>query len=275
MNARSICKPGKFDELKCIIRSIEAKTHLVLLTETWIKSADEAESYQIPNYTHYYNIRTDSRGGGVSIYIHNDIKHSLNEESYTGGINYLWISIERYALDIGIVYNPGSSNIKDFLETYSEQLVQKRRAIVFGDFNLDLLKTERSVKLYKDMLKESGYYFINKIEERFCTRETASTKTIIDHVCTNIQMTFHMVILDSPMSDHKQIYLNMKKLTPPDKRRIQYDAINYDELYKIIKNHTYNPTQHTYEHLEKHIQHGIKNSKTKKFKIMNQTRLDK
>lgn len=102
-NVRSICSKGKFDELKCVIKSINCILHVILLTETWLKSPEEAERYQIPNYTHYYNIRTDSRGGGVSIYVHNNVNHSLNEEIYTGGVNYLWVHIEKCALNIGVI----------------------------------------------------------------------------------------------------------------------------------------------------------------------------
>ena len=139
LNARSIRKKGKLDELKCILRSIPTTVHAILITETWISSEIQALQLRIDNYSHYYNYRTDSRGGGVSAYIHNDLKHSLIESTYSGGNNYLWVKLERYSLDIGVIYNPGDTNYMDFLEVYESQLQQRKRALVFGDFNIDLL----------------------------------------------------------------------------------------------------------------------------------------
>lgn len=203
-NVRSIRAPGKFDELKCILQSIDGTVYVIILTETWLKSKEEAASFHLLHYQHYHNIRTDSRGGGVSLYVHNDIEQSLNEEVYTGGVNYLWIHLEKYALDVGVVYNPDENrNFKTFLEVYSTQLLQRRRAIVFGDFNLDLLKTQRNIKLYRDMLRESGYNIINNINKDYYTRD--ASKTIIDHVCSNLRdKSFHMAILESSMSDHNK-----------------------------------------------------------------------
>lgn len=82
------------DELRCIIQSIPSKIHIILLTETWIKSEEQAILLKLPNYTHYYNYRSDKIGGGVSAYVHNDLNHRQTESSYINGNNYLWILLE-------------------------------------------------------------------------------------------------------------------------------------------------------------------------------------
>ncbi|KOB72696.1 putative tick transposon [Operophtera brumata] len=139
LNARSIRKLGKFDELKYIIQSISTTIHVILLTETWIANESQAQEFQLPNYTHYYNFRTDKRGGGVSAFVHNNLKHNISESIYLDGNNYLWISLEKYALEVGLIYHPGDTNYKKFIEVYDGQLQQRKRSIVFGDFNIDLL----------------------------------------------------------------------------------------------------------------------------------------
>lgn len=68
-NIRSLVKSNKLDELKCNLKTIKTTIHVILLTETWIKSDLEARSLQIPEYTHVYNFRKGRVGGGVSIYI--------------------------------------------------------------------------------------------------------------------------------------------------------------------------------------------------------------
>ena len=100
---------------------------------------------QLPNYTHYYNYRTDAKGGGVSAYIHNSLKHNLSESEHLDGNNYLWIRLENYSIEIGIVYNPGNTNYGNFLTTLNKQIQKRNRAIFFGDFNIDLLTNNKKL----------------------------------------------------------------------------------------------------------------------------------
>jgi hypothetical protein len=76
----------------------------------------------LPNYFHYYNYRTDTIGGGVSAFAHKNLNHSLSESVYVGGNNYLWIQLEKYALEVGVIYNPGHTDYKQFLDVYGSQL---------------------------------------------------------------------------------------------------------------------------------------------------------
>lgn len=128
-------KPGKLDELRCSIQAISNIVHVIILTETWIKSESEAQKLTLPNYTHYFNYRSNKRGGGVSIYVHNNLKHEASEELYENDNHYLWIHIDKFNLNIGAIYKPERTNNDSFLETFSQQLLKRQRVIVFGDFN--------------------------------------------------------------------------------------------------------------------------------------------
>lgn len=98
--------------------------------------------------------RPNSRGGGVSIYVHKSIKYEITEERLENGNHYLWLYIDKLSLNVGAIYKPGDTNIKNFLETYSVQLEQRKRAIIFGDFNIDLLSKDNIVKLYQTEIKK-------------------------------------------------------------------------------------------------------------------------
>lgn len=270
INARSILRPGKFDELKCILSTFKHTIHIILLTETWLKSDNDAKLIKIPNYSHYYNYRTDKTGGGVSIFVHNNLKHTVTEQQYVFGNNFLWIYIETYSLHIGLVYKPGDSNLQKFLDIFSVQLEKRKRTIVFGDFNINLLKSERNTNNYTNMLEEAGYQILNKITKMYCTRETETTKTIIDHVITNIynSLRFQLSIIDSPMSDHKQICLEMLNQKLPKKQKRTYNAINYFGLYDSMKD-AHNLTTIGYENLENMIKYNINKNTVQKVKILN------
>lgn len=273
---RSIVKPGKFDELQCVIQAFPSTLHVVVITETWIKSDEEGKRFQIPGYAHYYNFRTCTRGGGVSIFIKNNLQHSLSEEICLNNNHFLWIHIENYDLDIGAVYRkPDHANIKTFLETYSQQLHKRKRGVVFGDFNFNVLNKERTTNMYKDVIQENGYEILNKINENYCTRESTTSKSIIDHVCSNLkQNNFHMAIVDTPMSDHKQIYLELKRYQPEPLKKKNYHVIDYEILYKTILESQEQNQDCLYESLEEKLIKSIEISKITKIKTLNPPRQD-
>lgn len=127
------------------------------------------------------------------MYVHDDIKHTLSESKYVGGNNYLWVKLEKYGLEVGVVYYPGKTNYNEFLKEYESQLERKHHAIVFGDFNIDLTKDKKARK-YKQLTNASGYEILNKISNKYCTRETETRKSILDHVSTNLKnYNFHMI----------------------------------------------------------------------------------
>ncbi|CAH0725720.1 unnamed protein product, partial [Brenthis ino] len=235
-NAKSIVKKGKLDELQCILQSFKYQIHIVIITETWIRSEDQAKKQVLPGFTHYYNYREVSRGGGVSIFIHNSLKHNLIEHHCIQENHYLWIHINKYCLDIGAIYKNNRKNVADFLEIYSTQLSNKKRAVIMGDFNFDLLCPDKPSKEYIDALEEYGLVALNKIDSNYSTRVTPETRSILDHACTNLQEhCFHLAIIDSAMSDHKQIYMEIEKYKPNILKKIQYSALNYENIYKAVE----------------------------------------
>lgn len=187
-----------------------------MLSETWIKSEDEARRLGIPCYTHYYNYRKNKRGGGVSIFVHYNLKHNLVVEHCIGDIHYLWIHVKKFSLNIGAIYKPDKTNSDNFLDIYSQQLHKMKRAIVFGDYDYDLLNPDRGTRMYKNTLKESNFKILNKINLKHYTRATAKSKTLLDHVSSNLrENTFHFVLAESAMSDHRQIFLEIERYQPP------------------------------------------------------------
>lgn len=244
------------------------------MVETWIKSEAEAQSLRLHNYTHYYNYRSYSRGGGVSIYVHNDLKHNLVDSKCKNDNHYLWIHIARFSIDIGAIYKPERTNNGEFFDTFSEFAEGHRRGIIFGDFNFDLLKNKKPTTAnYIRTITENGYTILNKITKKYCTRETSTTKTILDHVCSNIvQQNFHMVLIDSTISDHKQIYLELKQFKPNKPAKVQYTSVDYKYLHEAMKDINY--VDNIYIELEKQIQMAITKSRRSKIKIVNPPQKD-
>lgn len=243
---------------------------MIVIVETWIKTEAEAQSIQLPNYTHHYNYRRGKRGGGVSIFVHKNLKHNYIHDFCEDDNHFLWVHLDRFSIDIGAVYKPERTNDPNFLETYSQQLLKRKRAMIFGDFNYDLLKRSRQTTAYKQMLKESGFVLLNKIDPEYCTRETDHSKTILDHVCSNIKNnTFHLAIVETTISDHKQIYFEIHQLQPENKLKIEYQSINYNKLPEELNIMKLGECNGDFDRLEKMLLEAVNKCKITKTKILN------
>lgn len=271
---RSIVAPGKLDELKCVIKSFKEIIQIIILTETWIKSEDDACKIQIPCYTHYYNFRQQKRGGGVSIFVHDNLKHNLVLDLCEEDNHYLWIRVSKFSLNFGAIYKPERTNSDRFLETYSEHLHKFKRAVIFGDFNYDLIHPTHATRKYKTVLKENGFKVLNNVKQEYCTRETSMTRTILDHVCTDLKNNnFHFAIVDSALSDHKHIYFEIKQFKPPPPLKVKYSTIDYNQLYQTVANIDLETTN-CYNELSTKLIEAITNNKTAKTKILNTPKQD-
>lgn len=251
-------------------------THIILLTETWFKSEEQAMKHQLHNYTHYFSYRTDKTGGGVSAYIHNDLKHNLIESTYSGGNNYLWVRLEKVSMDIGVVYYPGDTNFQEFTSTLESQIDQRKRAILFGDFNIDLLEksTHKRRQTYTNILNAAGYKILNKITRKYYTRKSDTKLSTLDHVSTSMKKDqFHFSLVESSMSDHRQIHLSLKKFKPPFKQRFTYRALNYEKLHQMASTLPLNQISN-YTILENRLKELVDQSKVTKTKILNRPQDD-
>ncbi|CAH2087853.1 unnamed protein product [Euphydryas editha] len=162
------------------------------------------------------------------------------------------------------------------------QLEKRKRTLLLGDFNYDLLSTKKSVKNYKTTIKESGYDIINKIHYNYCTRETNRTKTILDRVYSNLkQNKFHFAIIEFSMSDHKLICFEIRNYTPKQKNytpkllnSVKIQAINYEKLYTIVKSYIKENNESDYSVLEDYLIKSINQSRINEIKKCNPVNKD-
>ena len=77
LNIRSINK--NFDNFKLFLSSLNYC--IICFSETWFNDRNVNNSnYKLPNYSSIHKIRTHSRGGGVSIYIHKDFEFKIRND---------------------------------------------------------------------------------------------------------------------------------------------------------------------------------------------------
>lgn len=113
--------------------------------------------------------------------------HNLIEDICEDDNHYLWVHMSKFSLDIGTFYKPERTNVSNFLNKYTIQLQKMKRTVVYEDFNFDLLKPNNSTRNYINMYKECNFRIINKLNEKYCTRETQRTTHVLNHVWSSLK----------------------------------------------------------------------------------------
>lgn len=116
------------------------------VTETWLKPYVSRRSVEIPGFRFCRNDRIGLRGGGVGIYILNNIKYKkVFHVSDAGTCESLFVElyINNVTLLFGLIYLPHGDILSfenshyNFLSTYSN-------IIIVGDFNCNMFDVTKS-----------------------------------------------------------------------------------------------------------------------------------
>ena len=190
------------------METLEHRFSVIGLTETWLRPSN-IDAYGIDGYNHVGITRSNQHGGGVSLFICNEMLLSELTE-FTKVLEYieclfLKINSKDISYVIGIVYRPPNSDIEQFTETLNDILSQITHVpcYIMGDYNLDLLKHE---------CHQPTEYFLNTMYSNSMlpliykpTRETDSTATLIDNIFTNnydVNDQLYQGIFLMDISDH-------------------------------------------------------------------------
>lgn len=207
---------NKLEEIEILLATYKDNSiHFIALTE--IKLHDfENQYYNLPNYNVFYNNRGDGHGG-VALFVRKDIHCSELHSECSSNINFLAVAIHDMRITISVVYKQPTVNFVSFIEFINLKLSTFKKNIIVSDMNVDLLKHNNFAINYMNIIESNGFFILNKINSRYFTRigrrnignNISISKTIIDHVLTDITSnTYKLGIVDTPLSDHKQMLLS-------------------------------------------------------------------
>jgi hypothetical protein len=213
LNIRSIV--NKFDSFKQLINSFNIPFQVIGLTETWLNDNND-DLFELENYDFVNVNRCRKNGGGVGIFISNQMKYKSRKDlnlNYENTIESVFIELiipSGKNIIIGVVYRPPNNKIDEFENKINEILgkMDKENKVCYlmGDFNIDLLKSESCdyTNRFLEVLFTSSY--IPLILRP--TRITQHTTTLIDNIFTNdiesVESSTNGVIF-SDISDHLPI----------------------------------------------------------------------
>ena len=225
---RSIWK--KLDVLKINLQN-DYNIDILGVSETWLNSSLDDNMLNIQNYNIIRNDRswnddvtnTNSkvkRGGGVCMYIKNNIKFSTHAlEMYNvscRNIECQWVKIlldKQRNIVIGNIYRPPQGNIKNFVE-YLEGVIEnldlsKEDLVLMGDFNIDFLdKTSNDLKIMEPFTTQIG---LDKYIQ-FPTHYSNNKNSCIDQILSNSNFIESGGVENLNISDHQMVFIIRKKV---------------------------------------------------------------
>lgn len=186
------------------------------MTETWFTADKPASCYNLPNFHLFHRDRIAQRGGGVALYIRDDINSRVVfEEHVPAHLEILWVKLTSSAnvrlkstIYVGVVYAPPRSpyqnDIIDHIIRINDVINSTDNAaiLVLGDFND--LRTE---------IIEQHTLMTQLVNQP--TRDNA----ILDKILTSIPEHFCEPIVSAPISsgDHRVVIVHPHELIQSDR----------------------------------------------------------
>ena len=141
--------------------------------------------------------RTNKRGGGVSLYVHNVLQYTLRNDLKIGNDpESIFVEIDKsttgtkHNVIVGCVYRPPWVDLHQFNEMLNnmlDSLHTNHYIFLLGDFNVDLAhdaKTSLAGEEFQNIFAIHHFYPLISNP----TREVKSSKSIIDQIFCNIRM---------------------------------------------------------------------------------------
>ena len=220
LNIQSL--PSKFNSFNEMISNFNKNNcapDVIALQEIW--QISDPAFFPLPNYSllEYKCRRNNVQGGGVGLYFKKGIRFNILhnkcvfvDKVFESIFSEVWLPGSKKTI-VGSIYRPNTahhnlttseqfSQFFDLLTNILDELSScNTPVLIFGDFNLDVLKYGilKNVTDYVDLL--FSYGFLQLILKP--TRCTPNSASVIDHILTNTQAEIiESVILVSPLSDH-------------------------------------------------------------------------
>ena len=160
------------------------------LSETHLCNQDTESLFYVPGYEFINKPRQTGKGGGVAMYISNNVVWKRREDLENINVECIWIEIVLNCAKnflIGIYYRPpdGSKYLhSEFNTVLNDNLelinIEEKEAMILGDFNVNFLAKNNHAE-FKAILNIRGFKQIIKKP----TRVTCTTKSLIDIILSN------------------------------------------------------------------------------------------
>lgn len=194
---------------------LEEKFDVIGITETWLNAGILDSEMSIEGYTLHRNdrnIEEKHRGGGVALYVHNDLNCVHRDEIFEKNFpESIWCNISCNGKNtiVGVCYRaPNSTQINDEALYSLINRVSKEEVVIMGDFNFPELDWGRPESI------EDSHPFIECMSNNFLAQlvdEPTRLKNYLDLVLCSDPSLIDNISVDEPFenSDHQIITFSL------------------------------------------------------------------
>jgi hypothetical protein len=219
MNAQSVAR--HHHEITSSFSGVDI--HALLVSESWLKPTLPSSLFLLPGYTLLRNDRVERRGGGVCIYLREDLPFRVvcqSSPSGHGPLEYLFIEVTflHSVVVLGVVYAPPTLDYFDELERVLEDMLTVyTNVIIMGDFNTCLLKHDNRATKFTQLI--SGYNL--RVLPLGPTHILKESKSLIDHIIVSQEkmVKLHGQLSAPGFSHHDLIFLHYSLKVPKPKSK--------------------------------------------------------
>lgn len=214
LNIRSLGNTANFSHLQTLVASFSHKPEVIGITETWLKDSQPSTAHNsLHGYTCVTNSRVKHRGGGVALYINNNLKYQIvqdltimKEQIFESLFIKISSSGKQQPIICGVIYrspNPTKSANDNFLIEMNlilKRLQKSKFCYIMGDFNYNLLDTTSlNINNYIDMFYSNSFFPLIDKPTRICN----TTATLLDQIWTNnFAGSISAAVISDNISDH-------------------------------------------------------------------------
>jgi hypothetical protein len=212
-NATSLA--NKWDEFKLVLE-YHNKPHIVMVSETWfnIRTLKEVNGYQL-----FAKDREQIRGGGVAIYVRNDLTcNELNLGTIRNGeqVEQIWCSVnlDKERIAVGCIYRPPTAR-RETSVAINESLKKAKSLVdsgsfssllISGDFNYQKIIWNHGEWKFKGRRCPLSIEFVETLEANFLHQHVSTPtfgKNFLDLVITDDPVRVQNTIIGPPLSSSK------------------------------------------------------------------------
>ena len=220
---------------------------IISVNETHLDDTIHDFELNIQGFTMYRNDRNRC-GGGVALYIRDNIKQKLRPDLFIPGIESLWVEISipnggPYL--IGTMYRPPSAR-----KEYNEKMIENielaasnnKEIILLGDLNFDY-KLDESLSSNPVYWIEALFELTQLIEKP--TRRTLTTSSLLDVILTSRpEKHISSGVIQTTFSDHYCV-ITVLDVSKPGAQKEKHNHIKFRDYKKFDKSAFLNDVKHS------------------------------
>ncbi len=242
LNVQSILP--SLDEIKLWLK--ENPYDIFTLSETWLDSSVDDSEIHIPGYV-IERADRNRHGGGVAVYIKNDIQYERRSDVEHNDIESLWLEVKQMykkPIIIAALYCRSQKDVPDYLDSLSEIMDgvsnENKELILMGDLNCDFLKKNSATTHMSSFL---NVYSLDQLVTK-PTRVTPTSRSLIDVIMTtNRNICAYTDVVHHSFSDHALVHtviFNMSNSSKKNKKRVNDGkGVHVTKNFRSFKN--FNP----------------------------------